>query len=96
MPGEFEKIPKNAWKPFGNGMRACIGRGFALQEILIALASILQKFDLRLADPTYTLEVSNRLKPSSEKCSNAAPASPKPHYQAEGSPNPCQPTSGRS
>jgi cytochrome P450/NADPH-cytochrome P450 reductase len=28
----FEALPKNAWKPFGNGMRGCIGREFAWQE----------------------------------------------------------------
>jgi cytochrome P450/NADPH-cytochrome P450 reductase len=28
----FNKLPKNAWKPFGNGMRGCIGREFAWQE----------------------------------------------------------------
>jgi cytochrome P450/NADPH-cytochrome P450 reductase len=28
----FDKLPKNAWKPFGNGMRGCIGRAFAWQE----------------------------------------------------------------
>jgi len=27
----FSKLPKNAWKPFGNGMRGCIGRPFAWQ-----------------------------------------------------------------
>ena len=26
------KRPINAWKPFGNGQRACIGRGFAMHE----------------------------------------------------------------
>ena len=31
-PGAREKIPVNAWKPFGNGQRACIGRPFAMGE----------------------------------------------------------------
>lgn len=31
----FNKLPKNAWKPFGNGMRGCIGREFAWQEAQI-------------------------------------------------------------
>lgn len=33
MYGEnFTKLPPNAWKPFGNGVRGCIGRPFAWQE----------------------------------------------------------------
>ncbi|KDN35131.1 cytochrome P450, partial [Tilletiaria anomala UBC 951] len=41
LDGKFEALPPNAWKPFGNGKRACIGRGFAIQEALLALAIIL-------------------------------------------------------
>lgn len=53
----FEKLPKNAWKPFGTGMRACIGRAFAWQEAVLAVALILQNFDLRLDDPNYEMQV---------------------------------------
>lgn len=53
--------PDNAWKPFGNGMRACIGRQFALQEAKLALALILQRFELRLADPQYQLDIAETL-----------------------------------
>jgi cytochrome P450/NADPH-cytochrome P450 reductase len=42
--------PANAWKPFGNGQRACIGRGFAMHEAALALGMILQRF--RLIDHT--------------------------------------------
>src|SRR5437016_1351345 len=40
------KRPINAWKPFGNGQRACIGRGFAMHEATLALGMILQRFKL--------------------------------------------------
>src|SRR4029077_656120 len=40
------KRPINAWKPFGNGQRACIGRGFAMHESALALGMILQRFKL--------------------------------------------------
>src|ERR1700742_2558818 len=41
--------PVNAWKPFGNGQRACIGRGFAMHEAALAIGMILQRF--KLMDP---------------------------------------------
>ncbi|PSR82537.1 cytochrome P450 [Coniella lustricola] len=45
----------NAWKPFGNGERACIGRPFAWQESTLAIALLLQNFNFMLDDPSYTL-----------------------------------------
>lgn len=53
----FEKLPKNAWKPFGTGMRACIGRAFAWQEAVVAVALILQNFDMRMDDPNYEMQI---------------------------------------
>jgi cytochrome P450 / NADPH-cytochrome P450 reductase len=60
-PQAAEKLPSNAWKPFGNGVRSCIGRGFALQEAHLALAMILQRFDLTEVDPGYKLKVAETL-----------------------------------
>jgi cytochrome P450/NADPH-cytochrome P450 reductase len=40
------KRPVDAWKPFGNGQRACIGRGFAMHEAALALGMVLQRFRL--------------------------------------------------
>lgn len=34
----------HAYKPFGNGVRACIGRQFAMVEAKLAMAMLLQKF----------------------------------------------------
>ncbi|KLU91733.1 hypothetical protein MAPG_10682 [Magnaporthiopsis poae ATCC 64411] len=51
----FERITKefpNCWKPFGNGMRACIGRPFAWQEAQLVMAMLLQNFNFIL-DPNY-------------------------------------------
>ncbi|WP_179405596.1 bifunctional cytochrome P450/NADPH--P450 reductase [Burkholderia guangdongensis] len=60
-PEEAEKRPQNAWKPFGNGQRACIGRPFAMQEAVLLIAMILQRFDLIEDDPSYQLQVSETL-----------------------------------
>lgn len=57
----FQTLPENAWKPFGDGMRACIGRGFAEQEILINMAMVLQKFDMEKADPSYELKLKGQM-----------------------------------
>ncbi|KAI9875940.1 MAG: hypothetical protein M1830_007702 [Pleopsidium flavum] len=57
----FEKLPKNAWKPFGNGVRACIGRPFAWQESLLTTALLLQNFSFRLDDPSYQLSIKQTL-----------------------------------
>ncbi|KAL4914001.1 cytochrome P450 [Aspergillus aurantiobrunneus] len=50
----------NSWKPFGNGMRACIGRPFAWQEALLVMAMLLQNFDFSL-HPDYRLEFKQTL-----------------------------------
>jgi cytochrome P450/NADPH-cytochrome P450 reductase len=45
-PEAVKRRPANAYRPFGTGARACIGRYFALQEAVLALAMILQRFEL--------------------------------------------------
>ncbi len=62
MYGEnFNKLPSNAWKPFGNGARGCIGRPFAWQEAILTLTLVLQNFNLRMDDPSYQLQIKQTL-----------------------------------
>ena len=50
MPPKDRDIPRGAFIPFGLGPRVCIGRSFAVQEILVVLATILPMFHFRLLD----------------------------------------------
>ncbi|GIZ44509.1 hypothetical protein CKM354_000770600 [Cercospora kikuchii] len=61
LDDNFKRYPLGAWKPFGNGKRGCIGRPFAWQEALLAMALILQNFNLRMADPSYELKITESL-----------------------------------
>ncbi len=45
-PERFENVPPLAYRPFGTGLRACIGRQFALQEATLVLGLLLQRFDI--------------------------------------------------
>ncbi|KAH8809612.1 fatty acid hydroxylase [Flagelloscypha sp. PMI_526] len=61
LNGKFEALPKNAWQPFGFGFRGCIGRPFTWQEMQIVMVSIIQTFELSLADPSYDLHLKQTL-----------------------------------
>jgi cytochrome P450 / NADPH-cytochrome P450 reductase len=44
-PERLAALPPNAYKPFGTGQRACIGRQFALQEATLVLGMLVQRFE---------------------------------------------------
>ncbi|MBB3112501.1 cytochrome P450/NADPH-cytochrome P450 reductase [Paenibacillus phyllosphaerae] len=54
------KVPHHAYKPFGNGERACIGMQFALYEATLVLGMILKHFELE-DHLSYELDVRQTL-----------------------------------
>ncbi|MCY8390582.1 bifunctional cytochrome P450/NADPH--P450 reductase [Bacillus haynesii] len=57
---QMDSIPAHAYKPFGNGQRACIGMQFALHEATLVLGMILQYFDLE-DHANYQLKIKESL-----------------------------------
>ncbi len=86
-PEAIENRPPNAFKPFGNGQRACIGRQFAVLEATLIMGLILQRYQLQLKEgyalhikETLTLkpdELMVSLKKRDDKDRYYAPAPPK-------------------
>jgi cytochrome P450 len=63
------KLPRFAYFPFGGGPRVCIGAGFAMMEATLLLATIAQRFRMRLipkqrvtAMPSITLRPKNGIR----------------------------------
>ena len=58
-PERLSAIPPYAYIPFGGGSRICIGNVFAIMEMVLVAAAVLQKFHIRLdqAAPEMELEV---------------------------------------
>jgi cytochrome P450 len=54
--GLAERLPRYAYLPFGGGQRVCIGSGFAQLEATLLLATLTQRWQLELADPTRPVE----------------------------------------
>ncbi len=59
-PERRASISPHAFKPFGNGSRSCIGKQFAMMEAKLALAMVLQNFELT-HDPAYQLIIKETL-----------------------------------
>jgi cytochrome P450 len=55
-PGRAEQIPQYAYIPFGAGPHACIGKGFAMMEMTLILATVLQQYRVELLPGQETVE----------------------------------------
>lgn len=55
-----ETIPQHAYKPFGNGQRACIGMQFALHEATMVLAMVLHNLEM-IDHTSYELDLKESL-----------------------------------
>jgi cytochrome P450 len=58
--GQAKSRPPHAYKPFGTGKRACIGRQFALHEAVLALGLVLHRYHLSSPE-TYRLQIAESL-----------------------------------
>ncbi|GGN96171.1 bifunctional cytochrome P450/NADPH--P450 reductase [Saccharibacillus kuerlensis] len=62
-PERFEdpsQVPNDAYKPFGNGQRACIGQQFAMHEATLVLGTLLRYFDI-VDGANYELKIKETL-----------------------------------
>ncbi|NUU20243.1 MAG: cytochrome P450 [Streptomycetaceae bacterium] len=59
-PSAVKARPAHAYKPFGTGERACIGRQFAVHEATLALGTVLRRYDF-VAPADYRLRVAEML-----------------------------------
>ncbi|MER3554143.1 MAG: cytochrome P450 [Meiothermus sp.] len=75
--GLEKRIPKYAYFPFGGGPRMCIGNNFALMEAPLILATVAQKYRLRVLEepvlePSITLRPKHGLKVRLERARRKA------------------------
>ena len=59
-PEALAALSPNVFKPFGTGQRACIGRQFALQEAVLVLGMLLQRFEF-VDHENYQLKIKTTL-----------------------------------
>ena len=59
-PDRIKTRHRFAYLPFGGGPRICIGRGFAMAEACLVLATIARAYRLRMA-PGHRVEAQGRI-----------------------------------
>ncbi|KAH8841643.1 hypothetical protein MCOR27_005039 [Pyricularia oryzae] len=64
LDDSFDRMQKkhpHCWAPFGTGVRGCIGRPFAWQEMVLCLAVLLQNYNFVMYNPAYALRLAQSL-----------------------------------
>ncbi|MET0866320.1 MAG: cytochrome P450, partial [Nakamurella sp.] len=93
-PDRIKAVPPTAYRPFGTGLRACIGRQFALQEATLVLGLVLQRFEFvdhrnyqLHTQSTLTVKPADfwiRLRPRTEHAPRAAASVTSPNVNRSG------------
>jgi cytochrome P450 len=60
-PDAPRPIPAFAYYPFGAGPRACIGKGFALMEAVLVLATVASRHEIRLGEGQGRVEMETQV-----------------------------------
>jgi len=70
----MKQLPRYAYFPFSGGPRVCLGNSFAMMEAVLVLATIAQKYRLKLVQdqvvepwPVFTLRPRNGIRMALEK-----------------------------
>jgi cytochrome P450/NADPH-cytochrome P450 reductase len=98
LPERMESVPPTAYRPFGTGMRACIGRQFALQEATLVLGLLLQRFDF-IDHRNYQLHTQStltvkpadfwiKLRPRTDRAAKVATSAPNASASTSAAPRP--------
>jgi cytochrome P450 len=58
--GLAKRLPPGTYFPFSLGARSCLGKAFGMMELILVLATVVQKFQFKLA-PEHPVEISPRL-----------------------------------